>query len=76
MIISVRVYSQNGWRTEQALVDSGAEENCMVQSLAVDCEWPSLPDYPPMSLRAANGEIIYAYGVYNLKLSCNDSSSS
>jgi hypothetical protein len=48
----------------------------VVQSLAVDCEWPSLPDYPLMSLRAANGETIYTYGIYNLKLLYNDSSGS
>jgi hypothetical protein len=29
-----------------------------------------------MSLRAANGETIYTYGVYDLKLSYNDSSGS
>jgi transposase InsO family protein len=72
LVISVEVKgADGGTRTERALIDSGAEANCINQSLAVDCGWKPNPDLAE-GLTTVDGRQIWSYGQHNLPVKATD----
>jgi hypothetical protein len=75
MVITVRVKDKDGkWRSERALVDSGAEANCISQTLAIECGYESLEELRE-GMSTINGEEIYTYGIHDINIETTDSES-
>ena len=58
-------------RIERALLDSGAEGNCMKQLLVIECGWTPLDN--SIKLAIVEGKEMVTYGIYNLKIVITDS---
>lgn len=72
-VIAVEVADNQGkQRTERALIDSGAEENCIRQSLALECGW--IPNRENgAGLVTLDGKEVWTYGTHNLPIATTDS---
>ena len=72
MVISVRVSSAEGGTEEvQALIDSGAEQSCVKQSLAIRHNWESKD--AQFQLATVEGKEVVTYGISNIGLVVTDS---
>ena len=72
MVISVQFKdAEGGTRTERALIDSGAERNCVQQSLAVECDWKAIED--GLSLAIVEGKEVVTYGSHDIGITATDS---
>ncbi|KFZ00320.1 hypothetical protein V498_00155 [Pseudogymnoascus sp. VKM F-4517 (FW-2822)] len=73
LVIPVTVTASDGTeRTERALIDSGAEENCVRQTLAVECGWRPQGGQE-RGLSTLEGREIWTYGTHNLEVKATDS---
>lgn len=73
LVVSVRVVAADGTeRTERALIDSGAEENCIRQALVVECGW-SPKGGADTGLSTLEGKEIWTYGTHQLDIGATDS---
>ena len=59
-------------RMERALIDSGAQENCIRQALAVDCSW-EVADKRNVGLATLDGKEVWTYGNYDIDIKATDS---
>ena len=73
IVIAVEVRdSQGKTRVEKALIDSGAEENCVRQSLAIDCGW-NLTSKETIGLATLDRRQVWTYGLHNINITATDS---
>jgi hypothetical protein len=59
-------------RIERALIDSGAEENCVRQTLVADCGWKPTGEESG-GLATLEGKEVWTYGVHDLPITATDS---
>jgi hypothetical protein len=72
IIISIQIQDIEGnTRTERALIDSGAEENCVKQALVTECGWTAQDD--DISLATVDGREVMSYGTHNIETTGTDS---
>ena len=70
-MISVELTDAEGsTRTERALVDSGAESNCVLQTLVVECGLT--PKVKDIDLATVEGKEVSTYGIHSLNLTATD----
>jgi hypothetical protein len=73
LVVAVELTDAQGrTRTERALIDSGAEENCVRQSLAVECGWSPTTE-ERAGLATLEGREVWTYGVHSIALQATDS---
>lgn len=72
LVIAIQVTTADGAvKTERALIDSGAEENCVRQSLVVECGWiPS--GEGDTGLSTLEGREVWTYGAHHLQITVTD----
>ena len=72
IVIAVQITDAIGkTRTERALIDSGAEENCMQQALAIECGWE--PKDSQIKLATVEGKEVVTYGTHSIDITTTDS---
>ena len=72
IVISVQITDAEGkTRTERALIDSGAEGDCIKQALAVECKWT--PQKDEIGLATLDGKEVITYGNHDIPLTATDS---
>jgi hypothetical protein len=73
LIIAVAIRDAQGVvRIERALIDSGAEENCVRQALVADCGWQPTGEESG-GLATLEGKEVWTYGVHDLPITATDS---
>ena len=72
LAISVTIQDAHGeTRVERGLIDSGAEENCVSQTLAMSCGWTPVDD--GIRLATVEGKEVLTYGRHSIDLAATDS---
>lgn len=72
-MIPIKVVTAGGTeRIERALIDSGAEENCVRQTLIVECGWEPQRE-AGAGLTTLEGREVWTYGVHELEVGATDS---
>lgn len=73
LVIAVTVNDEEGHaRIERALVDSGAKENCIRQTLVAKCGWRPTGQEGP-GLATLDGKEVWTYGVHHLPVAATNS---
>ncbi len=73
LVIAVAIKDSEGKvRIERALIDSGAEENCVRQTLVLDCGWEPTGE-ESSGLATLDGKEVWTYGIHDLPISATDS---
>ena len=70
-MIDITLKTKNGGRRVKALVDSGAEANCVKRRLALEMDVPLLNE-GATPLASPDGKRIYSYGDYIFKVATED----
>jgi hypothetical protein len=73
LVVTARLRSPAGEaRAVEALVDSGAEVNCISPRLATELRW-QLDKMPPRTIKAFDGNELLSFGVYKQSILVKDS---
>lgn len=72
-MIPVRLQSSDGKpRTVDALVDSGAEVNCITPTLAKELGWV-LDETPTRTIKGIDGREVMSFGIFRQQIAVTDS---
>jgi Reverse transcriptase (RNA-dependent DNA polymerase)/RNase H-like domain found in reverse transcriptase/Integrase zinc binding domain/Chromo (CHRromatin Organisation MOdifier) domain len=71
MVVEITLKTENEERRVSALVDSGAEANCIRRSLALQLDLPVLADRVT-PLASPEGKKIYSYGDHSIRVAATD----